>query len=66
MKEREKAVRPRSYWIIVRRVFVVLLATSGADIRLGGVSFIPACHRRNKLDAVAGCEYLDDRIRFNE
>jgi hypothetical protein len=65
VKEEEKDVTPQTYWIILRRVFVVVLTTGGADIRLGGVSFIPN-HRRSTLDAAAGCEYVDDRIRFNE
>ena len=36
------------------------------DSRLGRVSFIAFRHVEYVLDAVAGCEYLDDRIRFNE
>ena len=66
---------PRWLGMVGRRVLLRLLAV-GRDVGPmlddrnvqpgAGVSFIATYHHHDRFDAVAGCEYVDDRIRFRE
>jgi len=68
-------LKQRKHPPVGRRALLRLLA-GGRDARPGldpqdvrphaGASFTAADQDRDGLDAVAGAEYLDDRIRFRE
>ena len=66
---------PGGLRVVGRRVLLRLLA-AGRDVRPvldtrdfepeARTSFTSADHDRDVFDAIAGSEYLDDRIRFQE
>jgi hypothetical protein len=60
--------------MVGRRVFLLLLA-AGRNVRRmlvgevppsAGAPLVAAFHDHDALDAVAGCEFIDDRIRFQD
>jgi nucleoside-diphosphate-sugar epimerase len=51
--------------VVGSRVILRLL-TAGREVRTTAGSPTPAAEVRAQLDAVAGCEYVDDRIRRPE